>query len=385
MSTQKIIWLYPKLEKWMGGTRYVFECCKILNKQFDVTVVCQKGDKLVLDKFDEEKIKYINLESLSFTDFKFWVFYISTLSKDKKKLDEIISDDSIIISGMYPMNLLAAQYPNKHLQIIYEPFAFFYDDQFLRGFGLPSYFFFKIIKQVFSGADIKATQKSDIALVLSEFEQKQVKRVYNINTQVIYEGVDVSFFYPRDTTVYEEKYKGFFPIMHSTAFDSFKGTDLLINSLVKLKSLIPNFKLLITYTRENVDKLKSYKKYIHNHDLEENVEFLGLLPYEQLPVLYSYVKFYVEVGKKRSMSLSNKQALACGTPVIRGNDSSEEIIDGYNGFLVDPDSGDDLVNAINTYYTDYNKYNQIKLNCLKSITERFTWEAVTNKIIKNFK
>ncbi|HWI91660.1 MAG TPA: glycosyltransferase [Flavisolibacter sp.] len=384
MHKKKIIWLYPKLEKWMGGTRYVFECCKILNKEFDVTVACQKGDTLVLNDFDKEEIKYINLQSLSFTDLKFWLQYRSTLSKDKKKLDEIITDDTIIISGMYPMNILAAQYPNKHLQIIYEPFAFFYDNHFLKGFGLPSYLFFKTIKLFYAKSDIRATQKSDIALTLSKFEASQIKRVYNLSSEVIYEGVDVSFFYPRNTAKYDAKYKGYFPIMHSTAFDSFKGTDLLINSLIKLKSVIPNFKLLMTYTRENKSKLSGYKNYIRTNKLEDNVEFLGLLPYDELPVLYSYVKFYVEVGRKRSMSLSNKQALACGTPVIRGNDSSEEVIDGYNGLLVDPDSIDDLVSAINVYYKDVEKYNQIKSNCLQSVTQKFTWEAVTSKIVKNF-
>ncbi|HEV8270267.1 MAG TPA: glycosyltransferase [Chitinophagaceae bacterium] len=384
MSNKKVIWLYPKLEKWMGGTRYVFECCKLLNKQFDLTVVCQKGDNLVLDKFDEEKIKYVNLQSLSFSDLKFWFFYRFTLSKDRKKLDDIITDDAIIISGMYPMNLLAVGYPNKHLQIIYEPFAFFYDDSFLKSFGFPAYFFFKIVKQFFSRADIKATQKSDAALVLSEFEANQVKRIYKKDSQVIYEGVDISFFYPRNTDAYEAKYKGYFPIMHSTGFDSFKGTDLLVNSLVKLKSIIPNYKLLITYTRENTEKLNNYKEYILHNNLVDNVEFVGLLPYEQLPILYSFAKFYIEVGKNRSMSLSNKEALACGTPVIRGNDSFEEITDGYNGILVNPDSVDDLVEAINIYQTDPGKYNKIKLNCVKSISDRFTWEAVTKKIVNNF-
>jgi glycosyltransferase involved in cell wall biosynthesis len=52
--------------------------------------------------------------------------------------------------------------------------------------------------------------------------------------------------------------------------------------------------------------------------------------------------------------------------------------------LVDPDSTDGLVDAINTYYTDADKYNRLKLNCIKSITERFTWKAVTDKIVKNF-
>jgi glycosyltransferase involved in cell wall biosynthesis len=384
MGSKKIIWLYPKLEKWMGGTRYVFECCKLLNKQFDLTVVCQKGDKLVLNKFDEENIKVVNLESLSFSDLKFWFSYQFTLSKDKKRLDDIITEDAIIISGMYPMNLLASKYPNRHLQIIYEPFAFFYDDYFLKSFGLRTYFFFKVIKRLYARADIMATQKSDFALVLSEFEAKQIRNVYNIDSKVIYEGVDVSFFYPRNTVECELKYKGYFPIMHSTGFDSFKGTDLLIGSLVKLKSVIPNFKLLITYTRENTDKLQSYKEHIRSNNLEDNVEFIGLLPYEQLPVIYSFAKFYVEVGKNRSMSLSNKEALACGTPVIRANDSSEEVTDGYNGLLVDPDSADGLVEAINTYYSSPEKYNNIKSNCIQSITEKFTWEAVTNKIVKHF-
>ena len=45
---------------------------------------------------------------------------------------------------------------------------------------------------------------------------------------------------------------------------------------------------------------------------------------------------------------------------------------------------DGLVEAINTYYSSPEKYNNIKSNCIQSITEKFTWEAVTNKIVKHF-
>ena len=127
--------------------------------------------------------------------------------------------------------------------------------------------------------------------------------------------------------------------------------------------------------------MKKYKKFISSNKLEENVVFLGLIPYDELPILYSFVDIYVEPGTGRSMSLSNKEAMACGTPVIAGKDAAEEITDGYNGFLVDPSSKKDFVDKILLVYDDKkNKNYAYSQNALNSINENFTWEKVSNKI-----
>ena len=78
------------------------------------------------------------------------------------------------------------------------------------------------------------------------------------------------------------------------------------------------------------------------------------------------------------MSLSNKEAMSCGTPVIAGQDAFEEINNGYNGFLINPSSKKELVDKICIIYNNSN--NSYSENALNSITKRFTWKAVTKKI-----
>jgi glycosyltransferase involved in cell wall biosynthesis len=380
---KKIVWLYPKLEKWMGGTKYVFECSKKLSKNYDLIVICQKGTELVLNEFKKENIVVVNLTSYSFTDPIFWVAPKLFIKRDVKKIKKIIGEEAIIISSMFPMNIIASKFTNKHVQIIYEPFAFFFDDEFITSFGKNKVIFFKIMKYFYSHIDIVATKSSNSILALSNYEKNRIRKIYGVEAAVIYEGIDIDFFKPRDTSYLSQKYSDVFPIMHSTGFDTFKGTDLVINSLPLLKECIPNFKLFITYTRENKKKLYYYKNFIKKNKLDLNVEFLGLLPYNKLPEYYSFSKFYLEPGKNRSMSLSNKEALACGIPVIRGNDSSEEVIDGFNGFLVNPKSVDELVGKIMIYFQDKQKYEYIKGNTRKSITDKFTWEKVVGKIINS--
>ena len=89
------------------------------------------------------------------------------------------------------------------------------------------------------------------------------------------------------------------------------------------------------------------------------------------------MKVYLEPGIGRSMSLSNKEAMACGTPVIVGLDASEEVKDGFNGFLIDSSSIEQLVSKIKIIYNSDNFYSN---NALDFVEKRFSWESVSEKI-----
>ena len=123
---KKIIWLYPKLEKWMGGTRYVFECAKELSNQYEVVVICQSSTELVRNEFKKNNIQLIDLKSYTFTDLFFWIYFWKTIDSNINEILKIVKSNNIIISSMFPMNIIANKITNKHIQIIYEPFSFFY-------------------------------------------------------------------------------------------------------------------------------------------------------------------------------------------------------------------------------------------------------------------
>jgi glycosyltransferase involved in cell wall biosynthesis len=377
---KNIIWLYPKLDKWMGGTKFVFECTKRLSKEHVLRVVAQKGSVEVISKFREEGIEVTILNSRTFTDLSFWFLFAKIIKSNKRVASDYIGSDTTIISSMYPMNYLASTFSNKHVQIIYEPFSFFYRNDLYKDLGIAKDLFFRFIRLIYAWSDKLATKRANIVLTLSQYEKNKIKEIYGVNSDVIYEGVDTAFFYPRDTKDLKAKNDGRLPLMHSTGFDQYKGTDLIFEALPALKLRLPNFKLFITYTREEKRKLDIYKRIISRNGLEKNVEFLQFLPLEELPYYYSFARIYLEPGKGRSMSLSNKEAMACGTPVIRGNDSGEEVIDGYNGFQVSTDNPKELIEAIINIVTNDELRNRMSANAVSSVKDKFSWNSVVNKI-----
>jgi glycosyltransferase involved in cell wall biosynthesis len=380
-----VVWLYPKLDKWMGGSKFVFECTKRIAKDFPLRVIAQKGSDEVVSKFRDEKIDVKILNTPTYTDLSFWFKFRKIIHNDIKLISEFVNPETIIISSMYPLNYVAASFPNKHIQIIYEPFSFFYRNDLYKDYGILIDLFFRLIRKKYSSPDKLATQKADIVLTLSQYEQNNIKKIYGVSSKIIYEGADLTLFYPRETKGLELKYLGKIPLMHSTGFDIYKGTDLIFEALPLLKMRLPNFQLFITYTRKNKQKLNAYYKIIKKNKLEENVKFLKFLPIEELPFYYSYAMVYLEPGKGRAMSLSNKEAMACGTPVIRGNDSTEEVIDGYNGYLVPTDKPKALVDAILEIVTNDELRNSMSKNSISLVKEKFSWESVVNGITKYFK
>lgn len=379
-----IFWLYPKLEKWMGGTRFVFECCKRLNKEYQLKVVCHKAHSRVLSAFSEEGIEVVNLELPTITDLRFWAALERYVAINCNIIKGLLPKDAWLITSMYPMNYVASRFANKHVQIIYEPFSFFYSKRMDRDYSIFHDVFFKIVSKLFQHTDIQSVQKADAVLTLSHFERNNIKILYGKDAGVIYEGVDTGFFCPRDISVLKMKYQGIAPIMHSTGFDSYKGTDLVIDSLPILKEQVPNFRLFMTYTRINEAKLSKYDHVIKRHGLEDNVEFMGFLPYEKLPDYYSFARVYVEPGIGRSMSLSNKEAMSCATPVIRGNDSNEEVVDGETGFLVDPFDKEAFAEKAAILLNNDDLSDQMGQAARDFVLKRFNWDEVVRRIVDQF-
>jgi glycosyltransferase involved in cell wall biosynthesis len=75
---------------------------------------------------------------------------------------------------------------------------------------------------------------------------------------------------------------------------------------------------------------EKFLKHISELDLRKNVEFLGCLPKEKLPLYYSAVDFVCQPSINQPANWPLKEALLCGTPII-GGIKSEEIRDFING------------------------------------------------------
>jgi len=82
-----------------------------------------------------------------------------------------------------------------------------------------------------------------------------------------------------------------------------------------MKCLSPNFTLNLVGSPINPNYLKSLKDYANKNHLK-NVNFLGEVPYEQVPRILAKTHVFISASKMEVQSLVVIEALASGTPVV---------------------------------------------------------------------
>jgi glycosyltransferase involved in cell wall biosynthesis len=84
-----------------------------------------------------------------------------------------------------------------------------------------------------------------------------------------------------------------------------------------------------------------------------------------------------------SQPISIIEAMAFGTPVIatRTGGIPEQVIDGYNGFLVEARRPDQIADAVERFWRDPGMYAQFSQNAMTQFEAHFTQEAYLNGMI----
>ena len=100
-------------------------------------------------------------------------------------------------------------------------------------------------------------------------------------------------------------------------------------------------RLLITSTIDDGAGIAAMRAQAEALGIADRVEYLGFVSYADLPRYYALADVLLQTGTSlnsgaTSMSLPVKEALACGTAVIRSHATDEDVEDGISGYLVDP-------------------------------------------------
>jgi glycosyltransferase involved in cell wall biosynthesis len=362
----------------MGGSNFVLFMAKELSRQFEVLIVTQRMSKLFRDKCAEHGLSYYDLESPSYTDIIFWLAYPYEIARAARRLQDLLRADDIVISVMYPMNVIASRINRNDVQIVYEPFVLFHDRLFVRDLGRLRTLFSILVKALHVREEVSCVHSAKVVLALSRFESSRIEEVYRRSATVIGEGVDINIFNRNVEPL--TQYRGRTLVLHSTGFDRFKGTDLVIAAVPLILDVQPDVHFAITWTREDASRLAKYKAFLRARGVADSVTFLGTVPFEVLPKLYRSATVYIEPGADRSVSLSVKEAMACGTPAVRGTAGAEETTDGVEGFLVDPHNVGQLVERVLEICSNGNLRAQMSNAGERLVRQQFTWP----KIAKNF-
>lgn len=104
----------------------------------------------------------------------------------------------------------------------------------------------------------------------------------------------------------------------------------------------------------------------------KNVTFLGYVPDEYLPALYSGALFFIYVSIYEGFGLPILEAMACGTPVLTSNTTAIPELAGTSAFMVNPLCINSIADAIYTLVDDNSLRESLALQGLER-AKKYTW------------
>lgn len=167
--------------------------------------------------------------------------------------------------------------------------------------------------------------------------------------------------------------------------EKYKGYDNVIEVLPEILKLYPNLKYLIIGKGDEKELLR-INKLIEKNNLQNNVLLTGFVSDSDLIDYYLLGDVFVMPSKKEGFGIVFIEAILCGLQVIAGNKdaSKEALLNGKVGILVDPDSKDEIKNAIIKSIENPINNNQ-KIEQAKKINDSFNIEAFQNRLENVFK
>ncbi len=164
-----------------------------------------------------------------------------------------------------------------------------------------------------------------------------------------------------------------------------KGIALYMEAAEVLKNKYPNAEFHLIGPTETSPSAISKEKImlLHNegtiifHGLQSNIK--EHLHKNDIFVLPSYYR--------EGLPRTNLEACACGNPIITTDSVGcrESVIEGVNGFLIEPQNQDALIESMEYFITNPNKIKEMGLNSRKYAEERFDVNIINNDLLKLIK
>ena len=118
-------------------------------------------------------------------------------------------------------------------------------------------------------------------------------------------------------------------------------------------------------------------------DIEDHVKFLGYVPDDKLPLLYSASDIFVLPAIYENFPFAILEAQSTGLPVISTNVGGipEFLVDNQNGFVIEPKDSKQLTQKMLTLLQDTKLAREMGDHGRKLIEEKFDWRLITAQVI----
>jgi len=213
---------------------------------------------------------------------------------------------------------------------------------------------------------------------ITDFTRRYLIDEYKIpeeKVELIYQGTEIDKFTRSEEQQKEaqKRYKlpeNASPVLGSVgSFEERKGQMLLLESIAKIKSVLPDVHLMLVGDGPDEEKLKERVKEMN---LQNNVSFFHFTsePHYIFEILDILVlsSLYKEglpnvILEAMSMELPVVSSRLAGVP--------EVVIDGETGYMTEPGNADDIANAVEKIFNDKDGYKRMAMNARKLMEDKF--------------
>lgn len=234
-------------------------------------------------------------------------------------------------------------------------------------------------------------KRADIILTVSEFSRREIVKYLSIpekKIKVVPNGVDLELYRDNysDDEIGSARAKYQVPaqyVLYLGTLEPRKNIERLIEAYAKLKMKADDCPSLVLAGKKGwmydgiFDKVKKLK-------LENAVVFTGYVEENDVPCLLAGAKFFLFPSIYEGFGMPPLEAMACGTPVIASNTSSLPEVVGDAGILVNPESVDEITQAMNLLLTDENKCCKL-IEKGKERVKQFTWKRSAESLIQIYR
>lgn len=126
----------------------------------------------------------------------------------------------------------------------------------------------------------------------------------------------------------------------------------------------------------------NYKKAIRGIKNETSIRFIGFVPDEEMPIIYSLADIFLFPTLYEGFGIPVLEAQSCGTPVITSGITALPEVAGQGAFYVDPYDENDIANGIIRVLKDERLRKNIVINGFEN-RKRFSW-SISGKKLEEF-
>ena len=226
-----------------------------------------------------------------------------------------------------------------------------------------------------------ASQSSTVVAV-SKYVKEMLKRRYNVDSEVIYHGIDANTFKPKNETQSKRELgckETDFVILFIGKMHPYKDPLTLIKALSK--AVKKNASLFLVMIGDG-ELYKEAKNEICKRDLSNNAKLLNYVDDEKLRMWYDAADVFVLPSVGEAFGMTLLEAMASGVSVIASNSGACPEVVGNAGILFDQGNYSKLAKKILRLSHEKELSRKLSEAGLKRVKETFSWEDKIAQYLK---